>query len=268
MSCFAIDLPTDLAPQDMSQFLTCDDSELPHSTSAVQSPLNTPSAVKKTKWTPDEDALLTESVHEHGMTNWTLISQSVPGRNGKQCRERWTNQLCPSLNKENWTHQEDITLLQQQRIYGNVWSQVARFLPGRSPSSVKNRWSWLSRHRLSLSGPQLPLPCPAIQPPVLSDPDQTAPPDLLWGIHRQGTTRGDSERVAFSDPAVGPAFSFPPCPPTPIPLPQVFQSSGFLTFDEDPPNYREAFREPSPFGPRGRDLGDDSCALFDDWARF
>jgi hypothetical protein len=47
---------------------------------------------KKAKWTPTEDYLLSESIKEHGMSNWSRIAQNLPGRNGKQCRERWMNQ--------------------------------------------------------------------------------------------------------------------------------------------------------------------------------
>lgn len=108
---------------------------------------------KKSKWTPEEDRMLIESVTKHGMSNWSLVATEVSGRTGKQCRERWTNQLCPSLNKDNWTAQEDQILLKQQQLHGNMWSKIAHFLPGRSSNAVKNRWSWLSRHRLSLGRP-------------------------------------------------------------------------------------------------------------------
>jgi hypothetical protein len=269
MSFFSFDLPNDLPPQDMSQFLADDGPEFVHSTSAVQSPPPSPSGVKKTKWTPEEDNLLSESVHEHGMANWTLIAQSVPGRNGKQCRERWTNQLCPSLNKENWTHQEDITLLQQQRIYGNVWSQVARYLPGRSANSVKNRWSWLSRHRLPPSAPQMPLPYGMMPPPIMAYNDQTAPPDLLWGMHPPPLIRQPPARVVFSDPPAAPPFSFSASPPAPAPLREAsFQTANFLVFDEDPHHHSDGMREASPFAQPDRDLDDESYTRFDEWSRF
>ena len=103
---------------------------------------------KKMKWTADEDAILVKRIEKYGTGNWSLIAQELSGRTGKQCRERWTNQLNPNLNKENWTQSEDRILLQQQQIYGNSWSKISMFLPGRSSNCVKNRWSWLSRHRV------------------------------------------------------------------------------------------------------------------------
>lgn len=108
---------------------------------------NEPRIFKKSKWTPEEDDMLRKSVSTNGMSNWSLIAESVPGRSGKQCRERWINQLCPNLNKDNWTAQEDAILVQQQMLQGNAWSKIAQFLPGRSSNNVKNRWSWLTRHR-------------------------------------------------------------------------------------------------------------------------
>uniref|UniRef100_N1R096 Transcription factor MYB98 n=1 Tax=Aegilops tauschii TaxID=37682 RepID=N1R096_AEGTA len=44
-------------------------------------------------WTVEEDTLLRAKVHEFGIGKWTNIAMYLPGRSGKQCRERWTNQL-------------------------------------------------------------------------------------------------------------------------------------------------------------------------------
>ena len=71
----------------------------------------------------------------------------MPGRSCKQCRERWTSQLDSSLSRENWTPDEDAVLVAQQRQVGNCWSRIAQFLPKRYANAVKNRWSWLTRHR-------------------------------------------------------------------------------------------------------------------------
>jgi hypothetical protein len=102
---------------------------------------------KKAKWTIPEDRALTSSLQELGTTNWPLVAAALPGRSSKQCRERWTSQLDPSLNRENWTPDEDAVLVAQQRQVGNCWSRIAQFLPKRSANAVKNRWSWLTRHR-------------------------------------------------------------------------------------------------------------------------
>lgn len=116
-------------------------------------PLKPHTVSKKMKWTSEEDELLISRIKKFGTGNWSLIALELSGRTGKQCRERWTNQLNPNLNRDNWTLSEDRILLQQQQICGNSWSKIAMFLPGRSSNSVKNRWSWLVRHRVLPNSP-------------------------------------------------------------------------------------------------------------------
>lgn len=201
---------------DMSQYMTEGVIQPGESNSMVQSPVSAPPPVqfKKAKWTQEEDKLLVDSVKAHGMGNWSLVAQTIPGRTGKQCRERWINQLCPALNKDNWSTQEDAILVQQQRLHGNVWSKIAQFLPGRSANAVKNRWSWLSRHRVppSLAAQMMPFvvqqqkqqqkpPSQRMPPmPQIYHPQQTAPPEVQWGTPQEQIPRTNLGRFAFSDP--------------------------------------------------------------------
>ena len=104
---------------------------------------------KKTKWTPEEDRLLRESIAKNGTTNWTIVASVLPGRSGKQCRERWMNQLDPNLNKEDWKPADDVLLFTKHSCFGNSWVTISKFFPGRSPNSIKNRWSWLTRHHFN-----------------------------------------------------------------------------------------------------------------------
>ena len=49
-------------------------------------------AVRKRKqWTTEEDELVRRCVGIYGTRAWTLVAQDLPGRTGKQCRERWHN---------------------------------------------------------------------------------------------------------------------------------------------------------------------------------
>jgi hypothetical protein len=117
------------------------------------------------------------------------------------------NQLCPALNKDNWSPQEDAILVQQQRVYGNVWARIAQFLPGRSPNSVKNRWSWLSRHAVAsaLALRMIPAVVPRPPPPRIVLPefargvDLTAPADFQWQ-HGSPVIADAGPPPAFSDP--------------------------------------------------------------------
>jgi hypothetical protein len=125
--------------------------DLPRSHSTLLRDFNDPSdslirsPVKKMRWTADEDRCLEAMVGHHGTTNWAIIATSLPGRSGKQCRERWTNQLNPALNREEWTPHEDAVLIAQQKIHGNSWSRIAQFLPHRSSNGIKNRWCCLTK---------------------------------------------------------------------------------------------------------------------------
>ena len=52
-------------------------------------------------------------------------------RSGKQCRERWHNHLEDFINKNYWTENEEQILFMKHIQYGNKWSDIAEFLPGR-----------------------------------------------------------------------------------------------------------------------------------------
>lgn len=42
----------------------------------------------KTPWTPHEDERMAQLVTSYGPGRWAVIASFLPGRNGKQCRER------------------------------------------------------------------------------------------------------------------------------------------------------------------------------------
>ena len=49
----------------------------------------------------------------------------TPGT-GKQCRERWHNQLDPNIKKEGWSEEEDRVLLQAHTELGNHWVEISK----------------------------------------------------------------------------------------------------------------------------------------------
>lgn len=92
-------------------------------------------------WRVEEDQLLLQLVRRYGPCHWSAIAAHLPHRSGKQARERWMNQLNPSLKKKNWSAQEDRTILCSHARLGNKWSAIANLLPGRTDNSVKNRYN-------------------------------------------------------------------------------------------------------------------------------
>jgi len=101
----------------------------------------------KGPWLEKEDAMILRCIEE-GMTKWTDIAERIPGRVGKQCRERWANHLDPTLKKGNWTLAEDRLLVAAQMLMGNRWCEIAKILPGRSENGIKNRWNSTMRKNM------------------------------------------------------------------------------------------------------------------------
>ena len=102
----------------------------------------------KGAFTEEEDKIIIECMREGNLT-WMQIAERIPGRIGKQCRERWTNHLDPNLKKGGWTHEEDTILAEAQQRWGNAWTKIAKLLPGRAENAVKNRWNSAFRRKKS-----------------------------------------------------------------------------------------------------------------------
>ena len=54
----------------------------------------------KRVWTKKEDEQLVALVSRLGACNWSVLALNLPGRCGKQCRERWFNHLSPNVRTE------------------------------------------------------------------------------------------------------------------------------------------------------------------------
>jgi len=72
----------------------------------------------KGPWTKEEDEIVIKLVDKNGPRNWSKIAEYLPGRIGKQCRERWHNHLNPEIKKDRWTEDEDLAIMEAHKMSG------------------------------------------------------------------------------------------------------------------------------------------------------
>ncbi|XP_034025520.1 snRNA-activating protein complex subunit 4 [Thalassophryne amazonica] len=101
-------------------------------------------SLRRSSWTPDEDALLRELVDKMRIGNfipYTQMSYFMEGRDPGQLIYRWLQVLDPSLRKGPWSKQEDELLLRAVARHGEKnWWKIRLEVPGRSPCACRDRY--------------------------------------------------------------------------------------------------------------------------------
>jgi hypothetical protein len=95
---------------------------------------------KREKFFPEEDARLRRLVERHGTAAWEVIAAELPGRNVRQCRERWKHYLSSERSKAPWSDTEDRLLFEKMQSLGPKWTRLATFFPGRTDIDIKSHW--------------------------------------------------------------------------------------------------------------------------------
>lgn len=110
---------------------------------------------RSASWTTEEDATLVELVKKESAVppsitaskTWSRVAAQLTNRTGKQCRERYLNQLKPGIRRDPWSPEEERILREAHAKIGNKWVTIANQLPGRTDNCVKNHWNSMLRKR-------------------------------------------------------------------------------------------------------------------------
>ncbi|KAI1317306.1 hypothetical protein EDD11_008675 [Mortierella claussenii] len=95
--------------------------------------------LKKGTWTTAEEEILLEAVRDLSSENWHAVAMKVPGRNAKQCMQKWQTDLDPQINRLPWTQDEDEKLVEAYHTFGNSWQQIAKMVETRTWYQCYNR---------------------------------------------------------------------------------------------------------------------------------
>lgn len=101
---------------------------------------------RKGQWREEEDAIVLQviavSSEQPAFTQWAELAPRLPGRSGKQIRDRWVNYLNPAINHLPFSREDDLMLWEGHKRLGKRWVEISVkiFNSTRSENHIKNRW--------------------------------------------------------------------------------------------------------------------------------
>jgi hypothetical protein len=90
-------------------------------------------------WTLEDDEKLSKLAKDLNY-DWKKIAVDFPNRSASEVEQRWRQRIDPSTKKTSWTKEEDAILENMHKKFGGKWKLISAYLPGRLPSSIKNRF--------------------------------------------------------------------------------------------------------------------------------
>ncbi|KAI1447242.1 Homeodomain-like protein [Annulohypoxylon stygium] len=109
-----------------------------------------PKHQRRGPWSQREDELLKHFVALQGPLCWVRIAAQIGTRSSKQCRERYHQNLKPSLNHSPISAEEGAQIEDMVGKIGKRWAEIARSLNNRSDNAVKNWWNGSMNRRRRL----------------------------------------------------------------------------------------------------------------------
>jgi hypothetical protein len=92
------------------------------------------------RFTKEEDAVILTLVATMPSGSWNLIAMHLPGRTGVQIRNRYRNYLCPDVNLNEWTPEDDAMLRRKFQEHGPQWALITKFFRNRTAANIRNHY--------------------------------------------------------------------------------------------------------------------------------
>lgn len=90
-------------------------------------------------WTLEDDEKLSKLAKDLNY-DWRKVTLNFPNRSPAEVEQRWRQRIDPSTKKTSWSKEEDQVLQEMHKKFGGKWKLISNYLPGRLPSSIKNRF--------------------------------------------------------------------------------------------------------------------------------
>lgn len=162
----------------------------------------------KGPWTSEEDQKLMQWVKTEGPTKWAQAANYIKGRSGKQCRERWFNNLNPGVKKGNWAKEEDELIFELYQKYGSSWSKIAKFIPGRTENAIKNRFystlRKLAADKRKVKGENMSesVKAESIEEETIKNPEVPQTPNALYKLLQDKTVDAKKKSISIKNEEV------------------------------------------------------------------